>query len=508
MPDSFKIIFNKQKEFNLSILHIACVITFFSLLVACNSATSKKNRSEKVSGITEKPNVIFILVDDMAWNGLSCYGNPYISTPHIDELAENGMMFTEAYVAPECLPTRAEFLSGQYGARTGLTQVHTNRVYPYAPLLTPEPLSELPEDNYTIANMFQDAGYITAISGKWGIGNTSAEAKRTKYGFDFVGKAEEKPWDQVDKDKATPEQTNETLEFIRENKNHPFFVYLSYFNIHTPLQAPDSLVRKFVNMGYQESTNRFGNVKERPTAQYLAMINYLDDEIGRLIDGLDEMNLLGKTLIVFNSDNGALNRAWDNSPLRGAKGVLYEGGIRVPLIMHWPDIIQGGTKNGEPVHIVDMYATFKDLAMGNISQDKVLDGESLVPLMTQSGKLKRKSIFWHHPHYIHDYGKTPSSAIRQGDYKLIYYYGDYLDTREYVPVENEPYGKLILGERIELFNLAKDPGEGRDLSKEEPEVASKLLSELKMWLASIDASLPVKNESPDYEVWYKSKNRN
>lgn len=170
----------------------------------------------------DKPNIIFILVDDMGWSGLSSYSNEHVATPNIDRLAEQGLKFTQAYVAPECTPTRAEFLSGQYGARTGITQVHHNRMYPNASLLTPRVSGKLQKDNYTIANMLRDAGYATAISGKWHVGAANREAKRKHYGFDFVGTAREKPWNKIDKDKATPAQTEEIIEFIERQRDHPF----------------------------------------------------------------------------------------------------------------------------------------------------------------------------------------------------------------------------------------------------------------------------------------------
>jgi arylsulfatase A len=483
-------------------------IILFSIVLFTTCDKSSKSSNEQNGQSLKKPNILFILVDDMGWNGLSCFGNPHVATPNIDRLAEQGMKFTSAYTAPECKPTRAEFLSGQYGARTKMTQVHTTRIYPNAILETPEVENKLPENNYTIANMLKDAGYITAISGKWHVGEADSETKKNKYGFDFVGEAEEKPWDQMDKDKATPGQTNDILQFIEQNKNHPFFAYLSYYNIHTPLQAPDSLVLKYVNRGYQESTYRFGIATEKPTAHILAMTDLLDKEIGNLIDGLEEMKVLDQTLIVFISDNGGLNRAWDNFPLRGAKGMLYEGGIKVPMLAHWPEIITAGSSTDVPVHIIDMYATFKEISGGTLPETKILDGESLLPLLTQKGKLNRETLYWHHPHYIHDYGKTPSSAIRQGNFKLIYYYGDYLDTHGYLPIENMPYGELIVGERIELFNIVDDPYEKTDLSLQNPEKANELLAQLKAWLKQMDAPLPWENENPNLDVWYKSATRN
>src|SRR5690625_939103 len=205
----------------------------------------------------DKPNIIFILVDDMGWNGLSSFGSEQVVTPNIDRLADQGMKFNQAYVAPECTPTRAEFLSGQYGARAGITQVHHNRIYPKAPLLTPKVSGKLSNDNYTIANMLRDAGYATAISGKWHIGNgyrvANLKAKHGNeyfepYGFDYVGSAAERSWSEdyekytnKDKEKANIDIVNDILQFIEQNRDQPFFAYLSFFSPHTPIVAPDTV---------------------------------------------------------------------------------------------------------------------------------------------------------------------------------------------------------------------------------------------------------------------------
>ncbi|MGQ8336136.1 sulfatase [Sunxiuqinia sp. A32] len=492
-----------MKSKSIYVLLAIFAVTFY--FAGCRNKT--QNTKQNIKQEDNRPNIVFILADDMGWNGPGCYGNVHIPTPSIDRLAENGVRFTEAYTSLECMPTRAEFLSGQYSARTGITQVHTTRVYPNAPLLTPNPVKKLPVNNYTVANMLKDAGYATAISGKWHVGNSTDIEKKEFYGFDFVGVAKEKPWDQVDKGKATVEQTDEIIKFIKNNKDHRFFAFLSYFNIHTPLQAPDSLVEKYASMGYKKSTNRFGDVTEVPTAEYLAMTDLLDSQVGKLQDSLQSMGLDKNTVVIFTSDNGALNRAWDNAPLRGAKGLLYEGGIRVPLIVSYPGLKSNKKQCSEPIHIVDMFPTFMELAGGTTPENKIVDGESILPSITGNSSLKRENIYWHHPHYIHDYGKTPSSAIRKGDYKLIYYYGDYLETDSFSPVQDKPYGKLILGERIELFNIKSDAGELNDLSTAKSQLADSLLSELKTWLNSVNAKLPTKNENMDVDTWFKYKAR-
>lgn len=473
---------------------------------------------------SEKPNIIFILVDDMGWNGLSSYGNRHVETPNIDRLADQGMKFTQAYVSPECTPTRGELISGQFTARTGITQVHIPRTYPNAPITEPEVTGKLPEDNYTIANMLKDAGYATMVSGKWHLGGGRvADIKENRgmeffeqYGFDFAGDAIEREWSrdhgvysEEDKEKANLNIINDFFRFAGENEGQPLFAYLSFFSPHTPIVAPDSLVEKYSDNGFPTSTELFGDATAKPTANYAAMVKFLDQSIGQLLDDLDEKGLSDETMIVFMSDNGGLNRAWDNYPLRGAKGMLYEGGIRVPLIVSWPGEVEPESKSDVPVHIVDMFATFKELAGGDIPEDKKLDGENLLPLLTGQENLDNsRAIYWHHPHYIHDYGKTPSSAIRKGDYKLIYYYGDYLETQEHLPLRGEPHGELQVGERVELFNLNNDPHEQYDLSEKQSQLADEMLNDLKQMLNEVDAPMPQKNPDADLSHWHKTQRRN
>lgn len=474
---------------------------------------------------SENPNIIFILVDDMGWNGISSYGNRHVQTPNIDRLADQGMKFTNAYVSPECTPTRGELISGQFTARTGITQVHIRRTYPNAPMTEPVVTGKLPEDNYTIANMLRDAGYATAVIGKWHLGGGRvADIKENRgmeffeqYGFDFAGDAVEREWSrdhevysEEDKEKANLDIINDFFRFAGENEGQSLFAYLSFFSPHTPIVAPDSLVEKYSDNGFPTSTELFGDAAVKPTANYAAMVKFLDQAIGKLQNGLDEKGLSNETMIVFMSDNGGLNRAWDNYPLRGAKGMLYEGGIRVPMIVSWPGKVAAGRTTDMPVHIADMFPTFKAVAGGEAG-DKKLDGKNLLPLMTDQTKHEvtdSRALIWHHPHYIHDYGKTPSSAIRKGDYKLIYYYGDYLDTREYLPERGKPYGELKIGERTELFNMKNDPLEQDDISDENPQKAEEMLSELKQKLREMEAPMPKENPNVDLSNWSETKRRN
>lgn len=491
------------------------ISTFFFIQLGIGAALGQSFHKNQSYSIKDRPNILFILVDDMGWNALSCYGDLYVKTPHIDQLAQQGIKFIQAYTAPMCSPSRARFLSGEYGARTGITKQTNHNIYPNAPLITPENILKLPEDNYTIANMLRDAGYTTMISGKWNVGDgyRVADLKKKRgdqyfkpYGFDYVGDGEEKGWNKIDKDKGSPAVIGDFFQFIDHTRKQLFFAYLAFFAVHTPIDAPDSLVKKFVARGFPKSTQRFGDATEKPTADYLAMIKYLDYCIGTLLDGLDQRSLTNNTIIVFMSDNGAMNRDWDNCPLRGAKGVLYEGGIRVPLLVRWPEHVPAGSQINIPVDMVDWYPTFKEIADGSVPKSKILDGISLVPLLMQKGHLHRKALYWHRPQYRLDYGQTPSSVIRLGNYKLIHYYGDYLYTRGYLPQRKKLYGKLIIGEKNELFNIKDDPGERFNLSKQAPQKTQAMLDSLKIWLQQTGASIPRKNQKMNISNWYERGN--
>lgn len=482
------------------------------IVLAARIVSGQTSHKNSAFDTKNKPNILFILVDDMGWNAPSCYGDLYVKTPNIDRLAEQGMRFTQAYVPSMCTPSRAEFLSGEYGARTGMTEQSSNLIYPNAPLITPKNNpNKLPENNYTVANMLRDAGYATMVSGKWNVGDSyrvaDLKSKRgdqyfAPYGFDYSGDAHEKGWNKIDKDKGDTAIVNDFFQFLNHTGKRPFFAYLAFFAPHTPIGAPDSLVNEFLVRGFPKSDDPFGDATQTPTADYLAMIKYLDYCIGKLLDGLDRRGLTKNTVVVFMSDNGGMNRDWNNCPLRGAKGVFYEGGIRVPLLVRWPGHVPTGSQTSVPVDMIDMYPTFKEIAGGKVPGTKMLDGVSLVPLLTQHGKLSREAIYWHRPQYIDDYGQTPNSTIRLGDYKLIHYYGDYLDTRGYLPERKKPYGKLVIGERNELFNIKKDPGERNNLFHKEPEKAQVLLDSLQNWLQRTNASVPIKNDKMHVSDWY------
>ncbi len=455
-------------------------------------------------GAEPKPNVVFILADDLGWNGVGCYGSELVATPHIDRLAAEGMKFTDAYVLSQCLPTRAAIFSGQYGARTRLTSVETASPK-YAPMISPGRIDGLPPETYTIFEMLRDAGYATGMSGKWHLGEAYGSEQLLKrhgieffhdYGLQYLGDCRSET-----ADKSVTAITDDMLKFIEQKHGGPFVAYLAHHSVHTPFEVPDLVVEKYVAKGFRRSSDPDGVFAERVAAEYLAMIDHLDQSVGRVTAKLDELGIADNTIVVFLSDNGGLTRVWNNDPLRGGKGQLYEGGVRVPLIVRWPQQVKAGTVCETPVHAVDFFPTFMELAGGTTKDDQVLDGVSLMPLLLQMGELPREAIYSHHPEYVVAFAKTPCSMIRKGDYKLIHYFGDYLDPTDCDPKVGTLSGRFVLGARTELFNLAEDLGEKHDLSAKMPEKAAELMADLKVWWKETDAQFPRPNPNMDRAQW-------
>ena len=464
--------------------------------------------AEKPSTFT-KPNILFILADDMGWTALSCYGNTNVATPNLDRLAAQGMRFTSAYADSQCSPTRAAFLSGQYGGRTGLFKVIAEKEPPKAFMRPPEANLALSSDVATLATTLRRAGYTTGLSGKWHIADNSGVAALRKraggkyfdrYGFDFAGPAN--PAEHRE-DKSVTAITDDIIGFIEQNQAKPWFAYVAHVTPHAPLAAPKALVEKQVAHGYKRSSNSGGKFSERPVAEYLAMLEHLDDEVGRLLRRLDELKLTDRTVVIFASDNGGLSRVTSNAPLREGKGSPYEGGIRVPLIVRWSGQVQPGSECVAPVHFVDFYPTFAALAGATPPANHKLDGESLLPLWQQTGPLKRPALFWHMPTYTLNYGRTPCAVIRQGDWKLIHWFGDYLDPHGFTP-DDKVYGKLVIGPRTELYNVRADIGETNDLAAAQPEKANELKAALEAWWKETGAKLPEKNPAYEPKTWSAS----
>lgn len=437
-----------------------------SLAVGCRSSDTVHARP--AHGPKKKPNFLFILIDDMGWSDLACYGSKFHETPNINRLAERGMRFTDAYAAcPVCSPTRASILAGQYPARVGITDFIPGHYRPWVKLTVPENRLQLPLESVTIAEVLKEYGYATDYIGKWHLG--AKPYLPDKQGFDSVISGVRNR-----NDKQVTGFTDGAIKFIEENKDKPFFLSLSHHTVHIRLEAPQELVEKYRN-------------KPKPAEGvnnpvYAAMVEHLDNSIGRILKKLDELSLDDRTIIIFFSDNGGLRQRFDgkgeivttNAPLRDEKGTLYEGGIRVPMIVRWPGEIEAGTTCRVPVSSVDFYPTILEMAGAEPDPNHVLDGKSIVPLLKQTDGFRRDAIFWHYPHYHHS---TPAGAIRQGDWKLVEFYED---------------------GRVELYNLEDDIGEKNNLATEMPRKARQLRRELAAWRRSVGAKMPTPN--PNYDA--------
>ena len=446
------------------------VVGFGAASLAVPSCMAGSGRPRLISESNKKPNFIFILIDDMGWMDVCCYGSTFHETPYIDRLAEQGMKFTDAYAAcPVCSPTRASIMAGQYTARIGITDFIPGHWRPYEKLIVPENQLQLPLESVTLGDLLKDQGYATCYIGKWHLGGK--DYSPDKQGFDEVVLGVKNQ-----NDKQVSGFTDKAIEFIEEKKQEPFFLYLSHHTVHIKLEAPQDLVEKY------EKKSKPATGVNNPV--YAAMVEHLDTSIGRIMKKLDDLNLTDRTVLIFYSDNGGLYRAYGgytgdrspvttNDPLREEKGTLYEGGIRVPLIVRWPGIIRPGTACKEPVTSVDFYPTFLEIVGAKAPANQPLDGESMMPLLTQTGTLKRDAIYWHYPHYHHS---RPAGAIRQGKWKLIEFFED---------------GKL------ELYDLAKDIGEKKNLAEKNPKKAAQLQKKLARWRTSVKAKMPTPN--PDYD---------
>ena len=435
------------------------------------------------------------LIDDLGYNGISSFGGTHMETPHIDSIANDGVKFTHAYASSQFSPSRAAFLSGQYGGRTNFTAVAKEfRDLRYAPCVQPDPVRTLPFDLYNVGKMFRDAGYKTGLSGKWHVDKYEKENESKlgteeyygRYGFTEVKTA--RP--EVDPKKIFS-VNNAGIQFIEEatHENKPFFLYMAHHAVHADYEARDDLIQKYADLGYPTEDPK---AKKFP-AQLLGMTEELDNSIGILLAKVKDLSIEDNTIVVFMSDNGARNKSWDHAPLRMGKGSIHDGGIRVPLIVKWPNNVNAGSSCDIPVHIVDLYPTFMEMVGGSVPENHILDGESLVPLLTDSTDFKERAVFVHHPHYVPNYHKTPATMIRHGDYKLIHFYGDKLDDVD--------ASKLIPGERYELYNLVVDPSESNDLAQQMPEKLEQLKAELDQWRTDVEAQVPTPNPNTDLSQW-------
>ncbi len=431
-----------------------------------------------IATAADRPNVIFVLVDDMGWMDLHCQGNERLDTPAIDHFADQGMRFTDAYAAaPVCSPTRAALMTGQSPARLHLTTHIPDRFVPDDGRPLPaETLNELPLEHVTIAERFKAAGYATAFMGKWhlsGRGAGSPEFYPEKQGFDvnlagcgfggppgyFAPYRIHNLTSRTDDEYLPDRLVDEAMAFIGRHRDEPFMLCLWHYTVHWPMEAPEPLVEK-----YKE---RLGPGIKDP--RYAGMIEALDSAFGRLMAELDRLRLTQNTLVVFTSDNGGYLGVADNRPLRLGKGYLYEGGIRVPLLVRWPGVITPGTTCSVPVVSTDFYPTLLEAAGLEFDREIPCDGQSLMPLLTGRGALEPRALFFHYPNYAWHKANRLGGAVRQGDYKLIENYDD---------------------GSVELYNLKEDIGETQDLSKKLPKKAAELKARLFVWLTETGAAMP------------------
>jgi arylsulfatase A-like enzyme len=426
----------------------------------------------------DPPNVVFILVDDLGWTDLACYGSRFYDTPELDEFASQSIRFTQAYAAsPVCSPTRAAIMTGKSPARINITDWIPGMSYDRAEdplLISPEDIHNLPFEEYTLAELFRDQGYRTFFAGKWHLGETEA-CWPEAHGFEINmggnhkgqptfpgGKGYYSPYgnprleDGPDGEYLTDRLTHESMDFIENARGEPFFLYLSYYTVHTPIQGCLAYDQFYTekSLGLPDSgriqlrTEHSGLTRVNQShPEYAAMLRSLDTNVGRLLDKLEEAGVMENTIVIFTSDNGGLSttsRGGPTSvlPLRAGKGWCYEGGIRIPLMIRFPGIKYPGTVCDQPVISMDHYPTLAELAGIDLPPELMMDGQSMVPSLNDPTRIFPRTLVWHYPHY---HGSTwrPGSALRSNQWKLVEFYES---------------------ENTELYDLYTDPEEMVDLS--------------------------------------------
>ncbi|GAB4422550.1 MAG: sulfatase [Bacteroidia bacterium] len=442
-----------------------------------------------------RPNVLLIFMDDLGWPAISANGGGLVPTPHIDALARDGMRFTDAYATPQCTPSRAALLTGQHTARNRMWHVIPGYQYPYMGQQEPPYLENLPFETHTLAEALKAQGYATGILGQWHLNVYGPVGYYTRlfathaheYGFDSVDPATDPAEYQGKVDKGVRWLTDQAIGFLRAHRDTTFFLYLAHHTIHGPVLAPDSLVEKYRRQGYPDQGLNH--------ARYLAAIEHFDRETGRLLDSLDALGLRDNTLVLFTSDNGGVDAEYSNAPFRYGKGTLYKGGTRVPWLLRWPAQVAPGTVCTTPVHLMDVYPTLLAAAGGAPAPGHVFDGMSLLPLL-HGDTIPRRDMYTFAPLYDRGWGATPGVSIRRGDFKLIHFFGDYVD--------RDDSSRYLPGPRTELYDLAADPGETLDLADNLPRQTADLRAALQAWLDTMAPGLPVPNPAFDPDsLWVR-----
>ncbi|WP_088323815.1 sulfatase [Polaribacter tangerinus] len=480
-----------KNNFLESVLSL-CLVAI--LLNGCKDKEGKSNNSTQ-----KKPNIVFILADDLGAHDLSYSGSKYYETPNIDAIANEGVQFTQGYAAAQvCSPSRASLMTGQYTARHGVTDwigAATGKKwgdYYNTKVMPPEYAHALPEESITIAEALKQNGYKTFFAGKWHIGDEPYSPENN--GFDInIGGWEVggpkggyyAPWRnpkldyKYEGENLTKRLALETADFISTNKDEPFFAFLSFYAVHGPIQTTQEKWSKYRNKAEAQGIPESGfemearlpirNVQDNPI--YAGLVESMDDAVGVVLKRLKELGIDDNTIIVFTSDNGGVASgdafSTTNFPLRGGKGYQWEGGIREPYLIKAPMLKNTPKSIGYPVSGIDFYPTLLDLVGAKKDPKQIIDGVSLVPLL--KGKpLDTRPLFWHYPHYGNQ-GGDPVSIIRKEEYKLIHYWEDGHD---------------------ELYDLSNDPGEKNDISKKEEVIAKSLRVELDTYLENMNAKIP------------------
>jgi len=437
----------------------------------------------------DKPNIIYINIDDLGWKDLDFMGSDYYETPHIDNLAREGVVFTNAYApSANCAPSRASCLTGLYAPRHGIYTVNNSdrgdvRTRKLIPI---ENRTVLQDSFVTIAENLKQNGYVTAHMGKWHLGDDP----RTQ-GFDvniagntfghppsYFSPYQNPNLENGPEGEYLPDRlTSEAIQFVKNNQFRPFFLYMSYYAVHSPLQPKPEKRNKYLRKQGTAGQNN---------AKYAAMVDSVDENVGRLLETLKDVDLFDNTVVLFTSDNGGVFRFTSSAPLRAGKGSFYEGGIRVPMIIRWPGKIEPGTECETPVNGIDFYPTFLEMTRTQKPAEKILDGVSLMPWLTQSGQIEERPLFWHFPIYLEGgnretrdpaFRTRPGSVVRMGNWKLHEYFED---------------GGL------ELYNLSEDIGEQKNLINTHPEKAKELYTRLETWRNEIKAPIPT-DLNPEYD---------
>ncbi len=514
-----------------------------ALLIVCVCAVASH------AAEPQKPNVVLFLVDDLGWRDLSCYGSTFYETPNLDRFARENVRFTDAYSACHvCSPTRVSVMTGKYPARMQMTDwLPGRREYPFQRFNNAKILQQLPAAETTLAEALREHGYATGHFGKWHLGEDPSGP--LQHGFDVQVPRWNKGWPNAGYhapfkldaladapgEYLTDRLTDEALKYIEQNKDRRFFLYLSHFAVHDPIQgradlvakyqaklkrnaptnrppyilegnpdgknAPtraqlDALIKEDAYKGYTVLPKQTVKIKqEQDNVQFAAMVENMDESFGRVIAKLEALGLSENTIVIFTSDNGGMsganfgrpdrvvpptaldaNFSTSNLPLRGAKGWLYEGGIRVPLMIKWPGRGARGSVTSVPAISTDLYPSILEMVGVPARPAQHQDGVSLASVVRGEKTSTREALYWHFPHYSNHGMQSPGAAIRQGDFKLLEYF------------ENNT---------VQLFNLQEDIGEQRDLASSQPKKVEELRTRLHAWRKAVGAQMPTPN--PDYD---------